>query len=200
MVIGGKNKYWINSCIVPNKKVADLFCSVQMNVNNPHFIIMQGRVTKVLNMKPGEILAMLEEAAGTRMYESKKQATLRTMEKKTAKMDELNSIINEEISPRLEKLRNERESYINYTNIERELITLKKMYDAYLYYASQRYSEHTLKMVQSSEREIQQIQDNITHNEKTIEEITEELCRMSKDADEVTYSIFPLKIHGLFII
>jgi hypothetical protein len=35
-------------------------------VNNPHFLIMQGRITKVLNMKPPEILAMIEEAAGTR--------------------------------------------------------------------------------------------------------------------------------------
>jgi len=30
---------------------------------------MQGRITKVLNMKPPEILGLLEEAAGTKMYE-----------------------------------------------------------------------------------------------------------------------------------
>ena len=41
-----------------------MFHSVQLNVNNPHFLIMQGRITKVLNMKPPEILGMLEEAAG----------------------------------------------------------------------------------------------------------------------------------------
>ena len=50
-----------------------MFHSVQLNVNNPHFLIMQGRITKVLNMKPIEMLSMLEEAAGTRMYESKKK-------------------------------------------------------------------------------------------------------------------------------
>jgi chromosome segregation ATPase len=32
----------------------------------------QGRITKVLNMKPQETLSMIEEAAGTRMYETKK--------------------------------------------------------------------------------------------------------------------------------
>jgi structural maintenance of chromosome 2 len=36
--------------------VQNLFHSVQLNVNNPHFLIMQGRITKVLNMKPPEIL------------------------------------------------------------------------------------------------------------------------------------------------
>lgn len=43
-------------------RVQNLFHSVQLNVNNPHFLIMQGRITKVLNMKPPEILSMLEEA------------------------------------------------------------------------------------------------------------------------------------------
>ena len=38
-----------------NTRVADLFKTVGMNVNNPHFLIMQGRVTKVLNMKPAEV-------------------------------------------------------------------------------------------------------------------------------------------------
>lgn len=53
--MGGKNKYMINGTNVPNKKVQDLFCSIQLNVNNPHFLIMQGKITKVLNMKAPEV-------------------------------------------------------------------------------------------------------------------------------------------------
>ncbi len=37
-------------------------------------------------MKPHEILGMIEEAAGTRMFENKKQAALKTIEKKSAKV------------------------------------------------------------------------------------------------------------------
>lgn len=55
VVVGGKNKYMINGKIVLNKKVSDLFCSVQLNINNPNFLIMQGRITKVLNMKAIEV-------------------------------------------------------------------------------------------------------------------------------------------------
>jgi hypothetical protein len=44
---------------------------------------------KVLNMNPLEILSMIEEAAGTRMFETKKQAALKTMERKQAKNDEV---------------------------------------------------------------------------------------------------------------
>lgn len=55
VIVGGKNKYLINGSNVQNKRVQDLFGSVQLNVNNPHFLIMQGRITKVLNMKPPEV-------------------------------------------------------------------------------------------------------------------------------------------------
>ena len=43
-------------------------------------------------MKPPEILGMLEEAAGTRMYESKKEAALRTLDKKQVKVEEINKV------------------------------------------------------------------------------------------------------------
>lgn len=59
----------LNGRNVQAKDITDLFHSVQLNVNNPHFLIMQGRITKVINMKPMETLGMLEEAAGTKMYE-----------------------------------------------------------------------------------------------------------------------------------
>lgn len=51
----GRNRYMLNGATVQNKRVIDLFNSVQLNVNNPHFLIMQGRITKVLNMKPPEV-------------------------------------------------------------------------------------------------------------------------------------------------
>lgn len=51
-VQGSVSKYYINGTKTTQEKVRNLFCSVKLNVNNPHFLIMQGRVTKVINMKP----------------------------------------------------------------------------------------------------------------------------------------------------
>jgi structural maintenance of chromosome 2 len=76
---------------------------------------MTGRITKVLNMKPHEILGMVEEAAGTRMYETKRVAALKTIEKKQQKVDELNSVLSEEITPTLERLRGEKQSYLKWS-------------------------------------------------------------------------------------
>ncbi|KII63449.1 Structural maintenance of chromosomes protein 2 [Thelohanellus kitauei] len=43
VAMGGRNKYLINGCNSTTTRVTDLFCSVQLNVNNPHFLIMQVR-------------------------------------------------------------------------------------------------------------------------------------------------------------
>lgn len=91
-IVGGTNKYLINGSIAKKEKVDALFASVSLNVNNPHFLIMQGKITKVLNMKPPEILAMIEEAAGTRMFEDRKKKAYTTMEKKDAKLNDITDV------------------------------------------------------------------------------------------------------------
>lgn len=53
---------------------------------------MQGRITKVLNNKPIETLGMIEEAAGTRMFETRKQQAIKTIEKKEAKRAEIQQV------------------------------------------------------------------------------------------------------------
>jgi structural maintenance of chromosome 2 len=122
VLLGGKSKYLINgrNFIVPLDKSRTSF-TVQLNVNNPHFLIMQGRITKVLNMKPNEIL-MVEEAAGTRMYETKRVAALRTIEKKSKQVDELNAVLSEEDHTTLERLRGEK----NYLKWSKNVPTLNE--------------------------------------------------------------------------
>jgi len=66
-------------------------------------------------MKPPEILGMIEEAAGTRMFENKRQAALRTIDKKQVKMDEIKRVLANDITPTLERLRSERKHYQRWT-------------------------------------------------------------------------------------
>ena len=46
VLLGGKSKYLINGRNSSAGQVQNLFHSVQLNVNNPHFLIMQGMCTK----------------------------------------------------------------------------------------------------------------------------------------------------------
>ena len=133
VVIGGKNKYIINGRTVQQGDVQNVFHSVQLNVNNPHFLIMQGRITKVLNMKPPEILSMIEEAAGTRMFEAKKETALKTIEKKQQKVEELTRIMEQDIQPTLTQLRGDRENYQRYMSNGHELERVDRFLIAHEY-------------------------------------------------------------------
>ena len=86
------SKYLLNGHKSTLQQLQTIFQSVQLNINNPNFLIMQGKITKVLNMKPQEILGMVEEAAGTRMFEERKDKALKTMTKKDKKVDEIKSV------------------------------------------------------------------------------------------------------------
>ncbi|XP_037959235.1 structural maintenance of chromosomes protein 2-2-like [Teleopsis dalmanni] len=79
------------------------FCSVDLDVNNPNFLIMQGRITKVLNMKPKEILSMIEEAAGTSLYDSKRDATNKLLEEKDLMVRGANQLLDKAVESKLEK-------------------------------------------------------------------------------------------------
>ena len=151
----------------------DFFHSVQLNVNNPHFLIMQGRITKVLNMKPEEILSMIEEAAGTRMFETKKQAALKTIEKKQLRVDEITKCIEEEISPSLERLKNERKVYEEWMSNNSECERLGRLCIAFTYDAAE-------KKLQSSENDRSLLLDQIDVLTGTIREKTElaESCKI----------------------
>ena len=59
--------------------------SIQLNVNDPHFLIMQGKIAKTVNLKPKEMLAMIEESSGTKIYEIKRSYTMKMLEKKITK-------------------------------------------------------------------------------------------------------------------
>ncbi|XP_001851491.2 structural maintenance of chromosomes protein 2 [Culex quinquefasciatus] len=182
IVVGGKNKYLINGKTVQNKKVQDLFCSVQLNVNNPNFLIMQGRITKVLNMKPQEILSMIEEAAGTSVYEAKREHSIKLIEKKDAKLNELYTVLREEIEPKLEKLRKERAHYIEYQKVCRDIEYLTRLYVSHKYL-------QFVKAVENSEKSIATLNDTIEGNRKKIEGNCEECKEIEVGAKELQEKI-----------
>ncbi|XP_026666450.1 structural maintenance of chromosomes protein 2 isoform X2 [Ceratina calcarata] len=155
-----------------------MFCSVQLNVNNPHFLIMQGRITKVLNMKPAEILSMIEEAAGTRMYENKKEAALKTIEKKDNKLKEINTILKEELGPKLAKLKEEKTQYVEFQRVERELEHCRRICLAWKYVTALSESE-------TAEENVQAIKDKIKEKTDYISTGEEELKNIDKELDEV---------------
>ncbi|XP_016462501.1 structural maintenance of chromosomes protein 2-1 isoform X1 [Nicotiana tabacum] len=183
IVVGGRNKYLINGHLAQPSRVQNLFHSVQLNVNNPHFLIMQGRITKVLNMKPPEILSMLEEAAGTRMYETKKEAALKTLEKKQSKVDEIDKLLDQEILPALEKLRKERMQYMQWANGNAELDRLKRFCIAYEYVQAEKIMADAVQGLEGMKSKITEIDNNVGKMNEEIQEMEKRTSELQAEKD-----------------
>ncbi|KAH0461507.1 hypothetical protein IEQ34_009082 [Dendrobium chrysotoxum] len=183
IVVGGRNKYLINGHLAQPSRVQTLFHSVQLNVNNPHFLIMQGRITKVLNMKPPEILSMLEEAAGTKMYEMKKESALKTLEKKQSKLDEMDKLLDQEILPSLEKLRKERMQYMQWANGNAELDCLKRFCIAYEYVQAEKVRDGAVSGVAQIKIKISELDDRTERSRRDMELMESNLSNLISDKE-----------------
>lgn len=184
IVIGGKNKYMINGATAQPTRVQNLFHSVQLNVNNPHFLIMQGRITKVLNMKPHEILGMLEEAAGTRMYENKKDGALKTLDKKQSKVDEIDKLLEEEILPTIEKLRKERGDYMKWAAANDNLERLRRFCIAYDFMKAEQAVNDANAGTSSIESQIVEAQNAISDANREASELEVHAQRLQAEKEE----------------
>lgn len=162
IVIGGRNKYLINGHVAQPARVQNLFHMVGLNVNNPHFLIMQGRITRVIAMKPPEMLAMVEEAAGTKMYENKKDAALKTIEKKEKKVKEIDSLLAEKINPSLAKLEKERKHYMEWNQNNNDVESNERYTTAYRYFKAATILEQSEGDHSGTSDALQEIEDSLT--------------------------------------
>jgi structural maintenance of chromosome 2 len=82
-------------------------------------------------MRPQEILGMVEEAAGTRMFEERKDKAKKTMGKKEKRVDEITSLLTEEITPKLDTLRKEKRSFLQWQKACTELEQIGRVLHAW---------------------------------------------------------------------
>lgn len=178
IVLGGTSKYLINGHRAQQQTVQNLFQSVQLNINNPNFLIMQGRITKVLNMKAVEILAMIEEAAGTRMFEDRRDKAFKTMGKKEMKVQEITALLKEEIEPKLDKLRTEKRAFLDFQQTQNDLERLTRVVVAHDYVRNQ----EKLKM---SAADLEQKRQRVEAIEAGAERLRNEISNLEEDIERV---------------
>lgn len=181
IVLGGTSKYLINGHRAQQQAVLHLFQSVQLNINNPNFLIMQGKITKVLNMKPAEILSLIEEAAGTKMFEDRKDKAEKTMAKKETKLQEIRALLAEEIEPKLDKLRNEKRTFLEFQQTQSDLEKLSRVVNAHdfaklskRHHGLKQQFDSQLTSLKNGDNEIARLENEIAHLTEDLDKIKEE--------------------------
>ncbi|KAI0127705.1 RecF/RecN/SMC [Xylariales sp. AK1849] len=122
-----KDEYSIDKKVTTAKDVEQLLASAGFSKSNPYYIVPQGRVTALTNMKESDRLTLLKEVAGTQVYEERRTQSLKIMtdtNNKREKIDELLDYIKE----RLSELEEEKEELRGYQDKDRERRCLEYAY------------------------------------------------------------------------
>ncbi|KAJ5585574.1 RecF/RecN/SMC [Penicillium hispanicum] len=114
-----KDEYTLDRKNATKNDVMNLLESAGFSRSNPYYIVPQGRVTALTNMKDSERLILLKEVAGTQVYEARRAESLKIMHEtnsRRTKIDELLDYINE----RLAELEEEKDELRNYQEKDKE--------------------------------------------------------------------------------
>ncbi|KAJ2823472.1 Structural maintenance of chromosomes protein 3, partial [Coemansia erecta] len=114
-----KDDYSLDRKSSTKGEISSLLESAGFSRSNPYYIVPQGRVTSLTHAKDSERLALLKEVAGTRVYESRRESSLKIIEdteRMRAKISDDLAMIEE----RLGELDSEKDELDKYRTLDRE--------------------------------------------------------------------------------
>lgn len=114
-----KDEYSLDRKNATKTDVMNLLESAGFSRSNPYYIVPQGRVTTLTNMKDAERLNLLKEVAGTQVYEARRTESLKIMADTTNKRAKIDESL-EYIKERLAELEEEKEELRGYQEKDKE--------------------------------------------------------------------------------
>ena len=114
-----KDEYSLDRKNATKTDVMNLLESAGFSRSNPYYIVPQGRVTALTNMKDNERLILLKEVAGTQVYEARRTESLKIMTETNNKREKIDELLNY-IQERLTELEEEKEELKDYQDKDKE--------------------------------------------------------------------------------
>lgn len=96
-----KDEYSLDRKSATKSDVLNLLETAGFSRSNLYYIVSQGRVTALTNMRDAERLNLLKDVAGTQVYENRRSESLKIMEdthNKRSKIDDLLEYIMERLA------------------------------------------------------------------------------------------------------
>ncbi len=114
----GQSKYFLNSSRCRRRDIADIFLGTGLGPRS-YSIIEQGMVSRIIDAKPEDLRAYLEEAAGISKYKERRRETETRIRHTRENLDRLNDL-REEIEKQLSKLKRQSKTAERYKVLKAE--------------------------------------------------------------------------------
>lgn len=180
----GTSVYKLNGETKTRQEILELLSQAGIDPNGFN-IVLQGEIARLIKMRPEERREIIEEVAGISIYESRKQKSLREIEKTEQKLKEVGAVLRERTAY-LKNLENERKQALKFKELERSVkeckaSMIKRNLDEKLKQSeeieksivkNQKYKETISKEINSLNHEINVLDDRINEINKYIQKTT----------------------------
>jgi chromosome segregation protein len=180
----GQSIYKINNQTKTRQEVLSLLAQAGIDPNGFN-IILQGEIQSFVRMHSEERRKIVEEVSGISIYETRKEKSIRELEKTEDKIKEVTSILRERTSY-LNNLEKEREQALKYQKLEKEI---KKLKGSVIYFDLSKRKKHLEEIKESinkKNREIEKIKKEILNIEKEIKTFEEKINAINKKIQDFT--------------
>lgn len=182
----GISVYKLNGRVVSKSKIMDILLQLGIRADG-HNILMQGDVTRLIDMSPIERKKIIDEISGIAEFDEKKERAMKELESVETRIREVMLLVaeKERIVKQLKKDKEDAELY-------QKLLKEKKLYQATMYKKKLKNIEHEIKYVnlkiKSYQKDIisekyDEYKHEITHIEKDIRVISDEILNRSRNRE-----------------
>ena len=177
----GEAEYLVNRARVRLRDLQDLLAGANL-ADNPFVVIGQGLVDQILALRPADRRTVIEEAAGTRRLQLRREEALNRLKHAEAEMVRVTDILRE-IGPRVEILREQVAKWNEYEKVRAELRrkALRWYKTSFGNTAEERAS--LMAKIEGVDREVARLEDFVSEGE-SLSAGTEDELRAAREEEE----------------
>lgn len=177
-----KDEYTLDRKNATKSDVMNLLESAGFSRSNPYYIVPQGRVTALTNMKDAERLNLLKEVAGTQVYEARRTESLKIMTETNNKREKIDELLNY-IKERLTELEEEKEELRDYQEKDKDRRCLQYTIDHREQVAIANELDNLEEQRQTGADDTDDRQGRFIQGEKDLAEINAEISELKQQVD-----------------
>ncbi|KPI34472.1 Chromosome segregation protein sudA [Cyphellophora attinorum] len=134
-----KDEYTVNRKNTTKGEVMQMLETAGFSRQNPYYIVPQGRITRLTNMKDSERLGLLKSVAGTQHFTAKKEESMKILNDTNNKLTAIDDIF-KQINDRMSDLEEEQQELREFQEADKE----RKGLEWALYSREQNEIQHSL--------------------------------------------------------
>jgi chromosome segregation protein len=161
----GQSIYKINNEIKTRQELLELLAQAGIDPNGFN-IVLQGEIDTLVKSHPEERRKIIEEVAGISIYESRKEKSLRELEKADESLKEVGAVLRER-NAYLKNLERERQEALNFQKLEEVIKRCK--------------STILSKKLIDKDKELSHVKGQIEEQNKQIEKLKQEISKKDHD-------------------